>query len=477
MFRTILILLIFQFTNLYAQPDTLWQRVYDNNDRGETCITGIQTNDGGFMLGGTRYSFENNYNMHVKKVDSQGELEWTSTFVTPSSGAILSLLQHPDNYYYGTGNFRYRNMGATYGYLLKFDENGDSLWTSLIGGESSSIRCSVLSRDSCIVVGGKTSEFARFGGSDAFMAKFDPDGEEIWSSVFGGDGNDYIYGMTNTEDGGYALCGETRSFGNGIQFYLVKTDSLGEVEWSNAYGDSLSDLSFAIVQCADGGFALAGKSYFWNNGMNSIGSLVRTDDEGNEIWSRHYGTGGFDWFNDLICIEDNGFVLAGQIAAFHSAMYIVRTDSQGEELWAGYYNITRSIDTCEKVIRSEDSGFYFIGQASANEGMVLIKTAPDPASVLCLIDPAFPAQYILHTPYPNPFNSTTRIAFQLPYPSHVNLSICDQQGREVTVLLNQNMAPGTHEVRWQAEDQPSGMYFCMMDADGFRISRKVAYVR
>jgi len=55
------------------------------------------------------------------------------------------------------------------------------------------------------------------------------------------------------------------------------------VERSNAYGDSLSDLSFAVVQCSDGGFALAGKSYFYNNGMRSYAYLVRTDAEGNEL--------------------------------------------------------------------------------------------------------------------------------------------------------------------------------------------------
>lgn len=79
--------------------------------------------------------------------------------------------------------------------------------------------------------------------------------------------------------------------------------------------------------------------------------------------------------------------------------------------------------------------------------------------------------------YPNPFNSATRIAFQMPYTSLVNLSIHDPQGREVNVLLNRIISPGAHEVRWQAGNQPSGMYFCMLDAGGFKISKGIMYVR
>jgi len=84
---------------------------------------------------------------------------------------------------------------------------------------------------------------------------------------------------------------------------------------------------------------------------------------------------------------------------------------------------------------------------------------------------------MMYPAYPNPFNSTTTITFQLPFQSNVRLSVHDLVGREVAVLVNQNLTPGTHEVRWEADDQPSGMYFCMMEASGFRISKGVAFVR
>ncbi len=88
-----------------------------------------------------------------------------------------------------------------------------------------------------------------------------------------------------------------------------------------------------------------------------------------------------------------------------------------------------------------------------------------------------PLGFVLHPAFPNPFNSSTGIGFQLPYQTHVNLSIHDQHGREVSSLLNQTLSPGAHEIHWQAVGQPSGMYYCRMDAGGFRISRGLVFVR
>lgn len=91
--------------------------------------------------------------------------------------------------------------------------------------------------------------------------------------------------------------------------------------------------------------------------------------------------------------------------------------------------------------------------------------------------PKTPDRFLIYPAYPNPFNSTTTITFHLPYLNHVRLSIYDISGRQVAILMDQTLTPGTHEVRWEADKQPSGMYYCMMDADGFRISRGVVYVR
>jgi hypothetical protein len=101
-----------------------------------------------------------------------------------------------------------------------------------------------------------------------------------WKQTYGGDGWDQVWSVIQTSDGGYALAGGTESFGSGgYEFWLVKTDSLGNVEWNETYG---AGSALSIVQTSDGGYALAGTNriiidddlagyYAW---------LIKTDPEG-----------------------------------------------------------------------------------------------------------------------------------------------------------------------------------------------------
>ncbi len=88
-----------------------------------------------------------------------------------------------------------------------------------------------------------------------------------------------------------------------------------------------------------------------------------------------------------------------------------------------------------------------------------------------------PVGFQIYPAHPNPFNSSTRIGFYLPHRNHVRISIVDMCGRQVAVLMDRTLTFGNDEVHWQADDQPSGLYYCMMDADGFRISKGIVYVR
>lgn len=79
--------------------------------------------------------------------------------------------------------------------------------------------------------------------------------------------------------------------------------------------------------------------------------------------------------------------------------------------------------------------------------------------------------------YPNPFNSVTRIPFLMPTKEHVRISIFDIQGREVIVLVDDELTSGNHEIEWQTSDYSSGVYFCKMQVNGFVLSQKLILVK
>ncbi|MBC8277280.1 MAG: T9SS type A sorting domain-containing protein [FCB group bacterium] len=86
-------------------------------------------------------------------------------------------------------------------------------------------------------------------------------------------------------------------------------------------------------------------------------------------------------------------------------------------------------------------------------------------------------EFELHCSYPNPFNASTSIAFELPKAGFITLSIFDITGREVKSLVNGHLALGRHEVVWDASGMGSGVYFARMEAGDFVQTRKLLLMK
>jgi hypothetical protein len=123
-------------------------------------------------------------------------------------------------------------------------------------------------------------------------------GQQGWNRTYGGTNGDQAYALVQTADGGYALAGYTNSFGaGGYDFWLVKTDASGTVQWNRTYGGSNeNDFVTVLMQTVDGGYALAGDTYSFGVG-NADAWLVKTDASGNMQWNKTYGGTDYDRFD------------------------------------------------------------------------------------------------------------------------------------------------------------------------------------
>jgi hypothetical protein len=103
-----------------------------------------------------------------------------------------------------------------------------------------------------------------------------------WNQTYGGPTNEYASALVVTSDGGYAIAGVTDSFGAGYSdFWLVKTDAYGNVEWNRTYGGADYEWAHCVLEASDGGFALAG--YTWPLPFDAGGFecwLVKTNEYG-----------------------------------------------------------------------------------------------------------------------------------------------------------------------------------------------------
>ena len=168
--------------------------------------------------------------------------------------------------------------------------------------------------------------------TDFWLAKTDSYGYKEWSQTYGGTDGDYAHSLVETSDGGYTIAGWTNSFGAGKgDFWLVKTDSYGNIEWNQTYGGTDGDYAHSLVETLDGGYALAGDT--GSSDMESLDVwLVKADIQGNMEWNKTYGGTNADYAYSLVQTSDGGYAIAGGTSSFgpgDANFWLIKTDAQG----------------------------------------------------------------------------------------------------------------------------------------------------
>ena len=236
------------------------------------------------------------------------------------------------------------------------------LWNRTFGGHGRDYAEAVIqTTDGGYAMGGWTTSYGA-GSTDAWLVKTDGYGNEEWNKTFGGYKGDGASSIVQTSDGGYALAGYTVSYGtdSSEDFWLVKTDSSGNVMWSKVFGSRSEDEAMSVIQASDGGYVIAGVT-----AGNGDAWLVKTDGYGNEQWNKVFGGRSFDMALAAIQTFDGGFAFAGGTQSYGAAdAWLVKIDCYGNEEWnrtfGGY-----DYDTAYSVIQTWDGGYAFAGGAGS----------------------------------------------------------------------------------------------------------------
>lgn len=179
---------------------------------------------------------------------------------------------------------------------------------------------------------GNTFSFGA-GASDFWLVKTDASGNHEWNQTYGGPNDDYARSLMQTVDGGYVLVGYTSSFGAGSSdFWLVKTDVSGNHEWNYTYGGLDVEGALSLVQTVDGGYALAGGTNPYGAFSSSDILFVKTDASGNHEWNKTYGGPNADFARSVVQTVDGGYALAGYTRSFGAGdvdFWLVKTDEFG----------------------------------------------------------------------------------------------------------------------------------------------------
>lgn len=348
-----------------------WQKSFGGN-QVDLLQSIALTNDGGFILGGTSSSdkgidkkenSKGQQDFWIIKLDAKGGEMWQRTIGGSGMEKLLSIKQDKDGGYilggtsssdkvekdekgivdkYGKSEDSKGNLDF---WIVKLDTKGEIEWQKTIGGRYvDELKSIEQTTDGGYIVGGYSNSPVsgnktepNYGLGDYWIVKLDKDGEIEWQRTFGGDKDDNLFALTQTKDKGYILGGnsnsgstnsKSKSNREGTDFWVVKIDEIGNIQWQETYNYGKLDVLTSIVENQDGTYLIGGyaqsekglekqtnttkvvKSKSDKEGVNDYIAL-KIKANGEEIWTQIVGSKGNEVMRKLLETRDGGYLLTG----------------------------------------------------------------------------------------------------------------------------------------------------------------------
>jgi len=285
-------------------------------------------------------------------------------------------------------------------WVLKFNENNDIEWNKTYGGtQDDKGRDIIQTQDGGYAILG--SSFSNNedvsdnnGQNDYWLAKLDASGNISWQKSFGYQGLDYGISVIQTNDLGYLVTGVldvTASDGEGNtsktsnkhaggDYWALKLDATGTIEWSKYYGGLLTDTPEGVIQTEDNGYIIAGGTDSMDTDISSnIGSydfwVVKISSTGALIWEKSYGGGEIDEARSIVKSGDGNFLIAGDTRSNDvdvsnnkgaADLWLIKISPTGELLWENTLGGT-NFDVARDISATQDGGFLIAGSSRSSD--------------------------------------------------------------------------------------------------------------
>lgn len=408
---SLLLTLVFNFSNSQNGCFEIdWEQNYGGSDRdwGDDLII---TSDGGYAMTGYSRSSDVDVNSNngdwdfwVIRLDEMGTLLWERNYGGSANDEATSIEQTTDGGFVIAGSTLSNdgdvtdNNGIEDFWIIKLDASGNLQWQQTYGGSEVDRAESVKqTADGGYVVAGFSASqngdaSENNGNFDMWLIKLDAGGNLQWEENFGGSGPDWCFEMELASDGGYILTGSTISTdgdvleNNGFyDYWIVKTDSNGAMEWSQNYGGSGEDRSYFIKEAPDGGFLISGTTYSNDGDVSSNNGgadfwVIKIDDSGNLLWEESLGGQGSEWAWAVDFTMDGGIVVTGRtntnngsgdVSAINGGadFWLVKLSADGVMEWENAFGGSTN-EVPYAIFETEDSGFVIAGYATSSDGDV-----------------------------------------------------------------------------------------------------------
>lgn len=328
---------------------------------GDIVLTGISQSNDGDVSGNT--TKDDNW---IVRLDKAGNLRWQKLISRTNIYEFTAITATNDGGVVAIGYTWEREVDANgkpilYKLLgLKFDATGKLLWQKFLGYNNQSYTIKE-SPDGNLVVAGWVyypvagDASVSQGDSDAWLAKFDAQGNPIWQKTYSTPDREWIHAFRFTSDGGYVLTGSTsqneahipNSVFNTSNYVVIKLSDSGEISWRKIFGGSNEDIAKDVIETSDGRYVIAGNSqyatYYYTDGdvSGSYGGrdiwVIQVSKTGDLLWQKTFGGNPSDEAVGITQLPNGSFMLVGNTDSNNGDVF----DNKGnEDFWVANIKIS-----------------------------------------------------------------------------------------------------------------------------------------
>ncbi|MBE2226188.1 MAG: T9SS type A sorting domain-containing protein [Ignavibacteria bacterium] len=458
-FYVALLLIVILCDTSFGQSIT-WQRTYDGPyNYVEECHTLCQSTDGNFFALGFSYDSVLSLNdlVLVMKVNPYGDTLWSKIIPNLYNKTVTASTPTPDGGCVFTGN------GDT-AYAVKIDINGNVVWRRNYGIQSFQIFDIVKTPDDSYLLSGSKLLNDWFG----LLIKIDTSGILIWqNNYFAGDFRSFN-SIAIANDSNYLLAGfVTDTFIDTQHIQVTKINTSGSVTWEKRYlVEGAGGNARRIIKKLNG-YLLTGTSSFGKSFLSKI------NENGEQYFSCIFNTNQEEANWDTKILNENRYVLTmtrDSTPQLRNSRVII-SDSSGNIIKDKVFRVPSStgIIWLESILPQANGDIIFGGFSELyNDSTDFFLTRTDsllyvPPIAIINSNSQIPKTFYVSEPYPNPFNPTTNIKYEIPRDANVSIKIYDLLGREV-FNINEYKTAGSYQVMFDGSNLASGLYFYSLEA-------------